>query len=933
MSLKIYLIKNQPDTATTIPSSRQTRTSGRPSRSATSARRTRSAAFNPFAKSSKEAAIEPDNTEMLHHKCAMKARMCWSLWNRGFPFAFIQDHYPEGRNYTLTLDLDQSDLLEAQDGRPATSQHRATPTELATFLVDLIRLQKTGLHGEFDLALMKTNFSFDRMKYIGHRFVLVPCLDDLIIVHDGPTDLLRLAKRAAKLVLPGKIRSIASCTSIEAILKRIDGLSIRKDNQTTADGELFINLDDQPVSMHLQIGNEVHSITANPHGFLMVSKPISGKVPAGIAVPVRVEPFPTSDKINPWVERALCWQSIPKIWENGVQNESIKNTVGTLAAELRFAENTCYQYKIEEHDMSSGTATVRIERRDKNGNAHDLWESAVRNREMNVALNTDPSVFNWKQEDEWMLEAIHDKDPYLLTVRTLKRKAKLSEKGFLKSASVPQRALMVRKEKLIRRGITLNSFQRIQDNRMHPERPSNWRLTERNSIMALQGPPGTGKTWTACQVLNDLLVENPYARILVSAKEHLALDHLTNRIREALDPSFDVVRICNTENDSIREIDPRATAKVIAEKMLKELSIPNSTMRELGRLATWVDELAMRTASVVCTTTLDKTMESLQQSGVCFDFAIVEEAGKSYPSELIGPLSISRQTLLIGDHLQLPPFELNSISKTVGECFRSGIESWPNRDAKDTIERLLVAQSMSYREREQFSIDQSVQQVEEWLQPFQSIHRSSQGDTLQFQWRMFATLSNAIGKIFYGHPFELRKVNAIDDHNLPGVFGENQNRLLMIDAHSGKEGKHNKSFSNKIEAKLAAKNFLELNQSGAEVIILTPYKGQVAEIKALLPDEHHSRVRTVDGFQGKEADFIILSLVRNNKRTGSARRWGFFRDPRRINVALSRAREGLLLITSMEHVENTDWSENEGQLAAFIDAIAANGRVLKEGEN
>ena len=209
MSLKIYLIKNQPDTATTIPSSRQTRTSGRPSRSATSARRTRSAAFNPFAKSPKEAAIEPDNTEMLHHKCAMKARMCWSLWNRGFPFAFIQDHYPEGRNYTLTLDLDQSDLLEAQDGRPATSQHRATPTELATFLVDLIRLQKTGLHGEFDLALMKTNFSFDRMKYIGHRFVLVPCLDDLIIVHDGPTDLLRLAKRAAKLVLPGKIRSIA----------------------------------------------------------------------------------------------------------------------------------------------------------------------------------------------------------------------------------------------------------------------------------------------------------------------------------------------------------------------------------------------------------------------------------------------------------------------------------------------------------------------------------------------------------------------------------------------------------------------------------------------------------------------------------------------------------------------------------------------------
>lgn len=896
------------------------------------AKKLRREPFHPFAKPNKQTPKKPDNLEALHHKCAMKARMCWSLWNRGFPFAFVVDHHPEGSNYTITLDLNESCLLEAQDRRFANSQPNATPTELATFLVDLIRLQKIRLHGEFRLALVETNFSFDRMKYIGHRFVLVPILEDLMMDRDEPTDLLELARFAAKLVLPAKTRSIASCASIEAILQRIDGLCIRKDSQVTANGELFINLDDKPASMHLKIGQEVHSITANSHGFLMVSKPNGGKVPNGIAIPIQVQPFPESDKINPWVERALCWQNIPKIWENGMKNESVKNTIGTLAAELRFAENSCYEYKIEDHDMSSGTATVRIERRDKDGNAHDLWETAVRNREMNVALNTDPSVFNWKQEDEWMLERIHDKDPYLLTIRTLRRKAKLSERGFLKSASVPQRALMVRKEKLIRRGITLNSFQHIVHDRTHPELSAGWRLSKRSSIMALQGPPGTGKTWTACQILNDILAENPYARILVSAKEHLALDHLTNRIRETLDPTFDVVRICNTENESIREIDPRASAKAIAEQMLNELSISKSTMRELGRLATWVDELAMRTASVVCTTTLDKTMESLQQSGVCFDFAIVEEAGKSYPSELIGPISISRQTLLIGDHLQLPPFELSSISKTVGDCFRTGIESWPNRNARDTVERLLVEQSMNYREREQFPIEPLSEQVEGWLQPFQSIHQATKGDTLQFQWRMFEALSNSIGQIFYGQAFDLRKVNAIDEDDLPGIFGANQNRLLMLDAHSGTEGKHNKSFSNKIEANLAAKNFLELIQSGAEVIILTPYKGQVAEIKALLPDEHHSKIRTVDGFQGKEADFIILSLVRNNKRTGSARRWGFFRDPRRINVALSRAREGLLLITSLEHVENTDWSEHEGQLAAFIDAISKNGAIIKEGE-
>ena len=286
--------------------------------------------------------------------------MCWSLWNRGFPLAFIEDHYPEGTNYTLTLDLDESDLVQSQIGRGAYSQHRATPTALAIFLVELIRPKQTGVHGDFSLALVKTNYSFDRMKYIGHRFVLVPCLDDLIIDHDEPTDLLRLAQSAAKLVLPANRRSIASCTSIEAILKRIDGLSIRKDKETTADGELFINLDDHPASMHLQIENEVHSITANPHGFLMVSKPIGGKVPTGIAVPVGVEPYPTSDKINPWVERALCWQNRPRIWGDGVQNESIKNTVGTLAAELRFAENTCYEYTTYLPQRSLSGSTLKV---------------------------------------------------------------------------------------------------------------------------------------------------------------------------------------------------------------------------------------------------------------------------------------------------------------------------------------------------------------------------------------------------------------------------------------------------------------------------------------------------------------------------------------------------------------------------------------------
>ena len=61
--------------------------------------------------------------------------------------------------------------------------------------------------------------------------------------------------------------------------------------------------------------------------------------------------------------------------------------------------------------------------------------------------------------------------------------------------------------------------------------------------------------------------------------------------------------------------------------------------------------------------------------GECFDFAIVEEAGKAYPSELIGPLSISMNTLLIGDHLQLPPFEIREINESLSDCVSEGYRS------------------------------------------------------------------------------------------------------------------------------------------------------------------------------------------------------------------------------------------------------------------
>jgi superfamily I DNA and/or RNA helicase len=321
-------------------------------------------------------------------------------------------------------------------------------------------------------------------------------------------------------------------------------------------------------------------------------------------------------------------------------------------------------------------------------------------------------------------------------------------------------------------------------------------------------------------------------------------------------------------------------------------------------------------------------MMKLQNSGESFDFAIIEEAGKSYPSELIGPMSISMYTLLIGDHLQLPPFELNEISKAIEDSIDEALKNWDKKEFRNSIGRELVELSTKYSAREEFEPTDISEQIQEWLQPFQLIHEITDGDVLSNQWRMFKSLSNSIGEIFYGQSFDIKKVNKFDDDKLPGIFGVNKERLIMADIRNSIESNRNKSYHNKAEAKFVVKHLENLLNSGCDVMALTPYKGQVAEIRSYLPKKYHNHVRTVDGFQGKEADFILLSLVRSNKRTGSSRRWGFFRDPRRINVALSRAREGLVVVSSIDHIKNTDWRENEGQILDFLESVQDHGKII-----
>ena len=94
--------------------------------------------------------------------------------------------------------------------------------------------------------------------------------------------------------------------------------------------------------------------------------------------------------------------------------------------------------------------------------------------------------------------------------------------------------------------------------------------------------------------------------------------------------------------------------------------------------------------------------------------------------------------------------------------------------------------------------------------------------------------------------------------------------------------------------------FFESGVAPNQIGIITPYEGQRSYVISYMQSNGPLRkdlykdveVGIVEAFQGREKDYIILSCVRSNEH----QEIGFLNDPGRLNVALTRAKYGIVII-------------------------------------
>lgn len=300
-----------------------------------------------------------------------------------------------------------------------------------------------------------------------------------------------------------------------------------------------------------------------------------------------------------------------------------------------------------------------------------------------------------------------------------------------------------------------------------------------------------------------------------------------------------------------------------------------------------------------------------------YDFVIIDEAARSISSELAIAMQSAKRVLLVGDHLQLPP--LYSDAHKAALARRLGIH-----DKRTELDAVLRS---------------------DFARAFNSDYGRQTSATLLTQYRMAPPIGNLVSQIFYGGQLKNGE-RAIPDiyKGAPDVLKWPVTWLdtAQIGDYANHSSDRGASIYNRCEADQVIHLLKKISESGQFIADLSKLKEKddavigvicmYSEQKRLIRQKFNQgiwhedfkslvKIDTVDSYQGKENRVIIVSLTRSDKQRSP----GFLRTPNRINVAISRAMDRLLIIGNQEMWTTQHRDKPLGQIASYMHENAKGG--------
>jgi len=421
-------------------------------------------------------------------------------------------------------------------------------------------------------------------------------------------------------------------------------------------------------------------------------------------------------------------------------------------------------------------------------------------------------------------------------------------------------------------------------------------------VALIHGPPGTGKTTAVVELVRQAVARGE--RVLASAPSNVAVDNLTERLAavglrvvrlghparmlasvaaHALDTLVEAHADRRVHRDLQREIGmqerrlgrgsrgDRAAARAELRRLRAEL-------RDQEQATT---KALLAGAHVVLATTTGAADPLLDTRP--FDLVVVDEAAQAIEAACWLPMLRGRRAVLAGDHLQLAPTIICE------EAARRGL-------AQTLFARLAEGQNGAAIAR-----------------------------LLTRQYRMHETIMGWSSQTMYDG-----RITAADEvraHRLCDLDGVAETPatcavfLFLDTAGCGlveDDASADGSRANPGEARLVARHVDDLVEAGvpaSTIGVITPYHAQLQLLRDRLGGHAGIEISTVDGFQGREKEAILLSLVRSNER-GEV---GFLADRRRLNVAITRARRHVAVIGDSATLAN------DPCLAGLIDYVERHG--------